>query len=96
MQKSLPNNQWQKEVSLWLSTALAKEQAWAVEWATAPRNVDIANGPIETHPFPTQETAQQCLTQVVRNTGGYANFSGLELVLILAYRWLDYFCWVIY
>ncbi|KAF4214795.1 hypothetical protein CNMCM6805_009440 [Aspergillus fumigatiaffinis] len=35
----IPPNQWQIEVSTWFATALAKEQAWAFEWATEPKNL---------------------------------------------------------
>ncbi|TID15568.1 hypothetical protein E6O75_ATG07896 [Venturia nashicola] len=84
IQQSLPNNQWHKEVSLWFSTSLAKEQAWAVEWATAPKNVDTSKGPVETRPFLTKESKAQCLTQLVRSTGGHVNFSVLGLIIILA------------
>jgi hypothetical protein len=84
IQKSLPNDQWQKEVSLWFSNSLAKEQAWAVEWATIPRNVDTTSGPVKTHPLPNKETEQQCLSQLVRDTGGHINFSVLGLIIILA------------
>jgi hypothetical protein len=87
LQAELPNNQWQKEVSIWFATALAKEQAWALEWATGIRNVDISSPAVRsafdfTAPIGAEQ-AKQCQTQLVRDSGSHMNFSVLGIVLIL-------------
>lgn len=88
IQYYLPPTQWQSEVSIWFSTALAKDQAWAVEWATAPKNLpndllDHAAGwkrMIPTNPI--QRSA--CFNQLVKLESGYQNFSILGLALTVA------------
>jgi hypothetical protein len=85
----IPANQWQIEVSLWFSTCLAKEQQWAVEWATAPTFIDFApqgntTGAFTTNPPTDAAAKQQCRQQLVHNAGGYQSFSVLGIALILA------------
>jgi hypothetical protein len=84
----IPPNQWQTEVSLWFSTCLAKEQQWAVEWATAPRNTESSLGKNITKLFsfnsPTTQAGQaQCKQQMVRNAAGFINFPVLGISLIV-------------
>lgn len=86
-QGTLPPNQWQKEVTIWFQTCLAKEQAWAVEWATYPRNVDFdltgKNMSFTPNP-PRHAYAQQCSDQMIKDASGYLNFSVLGVALIIA------------
>ncbi|KAH9204414.1 hypothetical protein DL95DRAFT_496441 [Leptodontidium sp. 2 PMI_412] len=86
-QLPLPSNQWQKEVSIWFSTCLAKDQAWAEEWSTMPRNLPIQlnqkNSPFDSN-YPTDATLRiQCSNQLVRDAGRHQNFSVLGIGLIL-------------
>jgi hypothetical protein len=85
----IPPTQWQTEVSLWFSNCLAKEQQWAVEWATAPSNIDFSLGNnVSTSLLPnppTDEVGQkECRQQMIRNTGAYMSFSVLGMALIFA------------
>ncbi|KAL5363435.1 hypothetical protein BJX96DRAFT_167478 [Aspergillus floccosus] len=88
MQYYLPPTQWQNEVSIWFSTALAKEQAWAVEWATAPKNLpnqllDQSAGWKSKIPTdPIQRSG--CFNQLVPLGPGYQNYSILGLALTVA------------
>lgn len=83
----MPNNQWQKEVITWFSIALAKEQTWALEWATSIRNVDLSSpavkGVFNATPPRSPEAAKQCQNQLARNPGTHINFSLLGVILIL-------------
>ncbi|CEJ54933.1 hypothetical protein PMG11_01219 [Penicillium brasilianum] len=86
----IPPTQWQTEVSTWFATSLAKEQAWAVEWATAPRNFPASSlldassvGWNVTAPLNSYGRAQ-CANQLVHNAAGYENFSVLGLALAVA------------
>jgi hypothetical protein len=87
LQAELPNNQWQKEVSIWFSIALAKEQAWAMEWATGIRNVDLSSlatrGAYNLTPPRTPQAKKQCQNQLARDSGAHVNFSLLGVLLIL-------------
>jgi hypothetical protein len=87
LQSPIPNNQWQKEVTIWFSTALAKEQAWAVEWASGLRNIDgsvISLPQAELQDAPTsKQLVAQCHAQLVRDSSSFMNFSVLGLVLVL-------------
>jgi hypothetical protein len=89
VQYSIPPNQWQIEVSLWFSTCLAKEQQWAVEWATAPTYINFAaqkniSGSWKPSPLTDAAAKQQCQQQMVQSSGGYQSFSVLGIALILA------------
>jgi hypothetical protein len=89
VQPRLPANQWQIEASIWFSTCLAKEQAWAVEWATYPRNLDPTllgskNVTFVANPPTTPAGQQQCSSQMIRDTSGaYTSFSVLGMGIIL-------------
>ncbi|PYH79582.1 hypothetical protein BO82DRAFT_385077 [Aspergillus uvarum CBS 121591] len=83
----IPPTQWQTEVTTWFATSLAKEQAWAVEWATAPKNFPATSlldqssvGWNVTAPLSSYARVQ-CTNQLVHNAAGYANFSVLGLAL---------------
>jgi hypothetical protein len=84
----IPKTQWQREVSIWFQTCLAKEQSWAVEWATAPRNLQstlAGDGAAlnVTRPL-NDEARQQCSQQMVHDNGTHQSFSVLGLALTLA------------
>jgi hypothetical protein len=87
MQPPIPPTQWQKEVTIWFSTALAKEQAGVVEWATAPRNFPSAPAGTPLPYILTPPTdpigMAQCRNQLIHNAGSYVNFSVLGMALIL-------------
>jgi hypothetical protein len=77
------------EVWLWFATSLAKEQSWAVEWATSTTYIDFATQENGTGTFalnPPKDAAarQQCGQQMVRNAGGFQSFSVLGIALILS------------
>ena len=86
---ALPANQWHKEVSIWFSTGLAKEQASAVEWATMPRNLHPTYPGEEAQWTASNQTSpvgrKQCRNQLVRSTAAYLNFSVLGMILILVF-----------
>jgi hypothetical protein len=71
---------------IWFQTCLAKEQAWAVEWATGPRNVQrslIGDKVALNVTPPSVEGQKQCSQQMVPNNGGYQSFSILGLGVTL-------------
>jgi hypothetical protein len=83
----MPPNQWQKEVTAWFQISLAKEQMWAVEFATGPRNlrnsltgVTAKVKPVE---YPWDKKTMLCGQQIVHDNGSHQNFSGLGLALTL-------------
>jgi hypothetical protein len=81
----LPPNQWQIEVSTWFATSLAKEQAWAFEWATAPKNLPpntLGYGWNVSAPI-NAAARSACRNQLMNNASGYENFSILGLALTL-------------
>jgi len=86
-QTSLPN-QWQIEVSNWFSTGLAKEQFWAVEWATQPRNfpdTPISQDPGWKYTPPSNATQlNQCKNQMMQLSSSteHQSFSILGLSVI--------------
>jgi hypothetical protein len=87
VQAPIPSTQWQKEVSIWFSTALAKEQAWAVEWATAIQNIP-ASSSNSSNQFPPNpptnpQLAAQCRNQLVRDSGSHLSCSVWGLVIVL-------------
>ncbi|KAE8349837.1 hypothetical protein BDV28DRAFT_52778 [Aspergillus coremiiformis] len=88
IQYQVPPNQWQIEVSTWFALSLAKEQAWAVEWATEPQNFppreDGQNLTWDYSPPTTVAAEQQCRNQLVHNSGDYKSLSLLGMGLILA------------
>ena len=66
---------------------LAKEQAWAVEWATGLRNVQtslVGDQLAFNVTPPYAEGQKQCSQQMVPNNGKYQSFSVLGLGLTLA------------
>ncbi|KAF2192030.1 hypothetical protein K469DRAFT_696089 [Zopfia rhizophila CBS 207.26] len=84
----IPKTQWQHEVSIWFQTCLAKEQSWAVEWATAPRNLQATlagdGAALNVTPPINDEGRQQCSQQMVHGNGAHQSFSVLGLALTLA------------
>lgn len=83
---NLPVNQWQLEVEGWFNNSLAKEQAWAVEWATTPRNYqpNPPGDPVWLYDPPNDLVGLAlCGSQLVRNMGDYESFSILGLSLII-------------
>jgi hypothetical protein len=89
VQQYSPVNQWQVEAATWFATCLAKEQFWAIEWATQPRNFPApvpGEDPGWTYTPATTDTAlAQCRNQLMRSnlSSGYQSFSVLGLGLIL-------------
>ncbi|EAW06581.1 uncharacterized protein ACLA_082720 [Aspergillus clavatus NRRL 1] len=84
----VPRNQWQIEVSNWFAASLAKEQAWAVEWATSPQNF-ASRQPGEKevweyNPVSTVSGQHQCRNQLVHSNGEYKSLSILGMALTLA------------
>jgi hypothetical protein len=75
-------------VSLWFSTSLAKEQSWAVEWATAPKNIEsnLDGTPliVVTNTPTTAAGLKQCEQQMIHDSGFHQSFSVLGMCLILA------------
>ncbi|KAE8383096.1 hypothetical protein BDV26DRAFT_287882 [Aspergillus bertholletiae] len=88
LQYSVPPNQWQIEVSNWFALSLAKEQAWAIEWATEPQNLEPPTEGDESpweYSLPTTPAAKsQCRNQLIHNVGDYKSLSILGMGLILA------------
>ncbi|GFF64340.1 hypothetical protein IFM47457_06188 [Aspergillus lentulus] len=81
----IPPNQWQIEVWTWFATSLAKEQAWAFEWATEPKNLpaeSLGQGWNVTPPI-NEAARYACRNQLMNNASGYENFSILGLALAL-------------
>lgn len=88
LQYYLSPTQWQDELSIWFSTALAKEQAWAVEWATAPKNLPgnlLEQAPGWKRMIPTDPTQRAaCFNQLVTIGMGYQNYSVVGLAFTVA------------
>ncbi|KAF7596858.1 hypothetical protein BBP40_012458 [Aspergillus hancockii] len=87
IQYGVPATQWQIEVSSWFALSLAKEQAWAVEWATspvnfAPRTTDEEQ-PWSYSPATDESGQYQCRNQLVHNSGEYKSLSLLGVGVIL-------------
>ena len=83
----MPSNQWQKEVNGWFQTALAKEQTWALEFATGPRNLQTSPSGrtigITTVPSVWDNETSLCDQQMIRDNGSHQSFSVLGLALTL-------------
>jgi hypothetical protein len=84
----MPPNQWQKEVTAWFQVALTKEQMWAVEWATGPRNLRASltgvTTPVKPIEYPWDRKTLLCDQQIIHDNGMHQNFSILGLALTLA------------
>lgn len=79
-QAALPSNQWQLELDGWFATTLAVLQQQIVEIATGPTN--YMNHSVIAAPSDKYER-EVCTRQMVRNVGGYQNFSTLGVSLII-------------
>ncbi|TVY39346.1 hypothetical protein LSUB1_G002876, partial [Lachnellula subtilissima] len=77
---ALPPNQWQLELDGWFATSLAVLQQQIVEIATGPTNFNnysVIDAPSDKY------DREICTRQMVRNVGGYQNFSTLGVSLII-------------
>ncbi|TVY89260.1 hypothetical protein LAWI1_G005934 [Lachnellula willkommii] len=79
-QAALPPNQWQLELDGWFATSLAVLQQQIVEIATGPTN--FMDHSVIAAPSDKYER-EICARQMVRNAGGYQNFSTLGVSLII-------------
>ena len=81
-QGSLPNNQWQIEVTSWFNIALAKLQANVVQYASGP-SVIGTNGVVSLPNHNTLYWEAQCYMQKARSSTGYTSFSLFGVVITL-------------
>ena len=77
---SLPNNQWQIEVTNWYNIALVKLQAWLVEYSSGPSSIR-KGGTV----FPPSNIYDQalCFSQKVHQSSSHTSFSLLGVLIIL-------------
>ncbi|KAL9102216.1 MAG: hypothetical protein Q9187_009149, partial [Circinaria calcarea] len=79
---SLPNNQWQIEVTNWHNIALAKFQDWIVEYSRGPST--IRKGSVISEPV-TKADRDLCSSQKVHQTSSHISFSLLGLLIVLVF-----------
>lgn len=79
---SLPNNQWQIEVTNWYNIALAKFQDWIVEYSRGPSF--IRKGSVIAEPL-SKADRDLCSSQKVHQTSSHVSFSLLGLLIVLVF-----------
>ncbi|KAK3112877.1 hypothetical protein LTR53_010377 [Teratosphaeriaceae sp. CCFEE 6253] len=78
--RSLPDDQWQREVSSWFATSMARLQQNVVGYAIGP--LDLGQDG-ELIPPDAGSDQTLCRQQKVKNSDGYVNFNILAIVIIL-------------
>ena len=77
---SLPDDQWQQEVSHWFALSMARLQEGVVGYATGPSD----NGQEGSFVPPAPGLDQGlCHAQRVKNPGGYINFNIMDVIIVV-------------
>lgn len=79
----LSDDQWQKEVTGWFSTSLARLQDTSISWASKDI-ADYEGFATFVHPTEFPELANMCKNQIVKNVGQHRPFSVLGIAVIFA------------
>jgi hypothetical protein len=86
---SLPQNQWELEITLWFQTSLANMQAGLVEWPARQGHLQSAYAKpihgqeiVDDPPGIRAAYVSQCKNQMIQSSGEVQSFSVLGLVIV--------------